>query len=121
MRLFTICSALLFGAIGTFAQSSSNGVPAPQDQNARPELVMESGHHKPVMSIAFGPDSRWLDSASQDTTLKLWAQGTGRERRDSAGHRGMVWKTAFTPDGKILVSSATDGLVKVWDVETGRE
>src|SRR5580704_1529285 len=121
MRVFTICSALLFSAIGTLAQSSSNGAPAPLDQNARPELVMESGHHKPVMSIAFGPDSQWLVSASQDTTLKLWDVATGRELREFAGHRGMVWKTALTPDGTILVSAATDGSVKLWDVETGRE
>jgi WD40 repeat protein len=121
MRLFTICSALLFSAIGTLAQSSSNGAPARQDQNAKPELVMESGHHKPVMSIAFGPDSQWLVSASQDTTLKLWDLATGRELREFAGHRGMVWKTALTPDGKVLVSAATDGSVKLWDVETGRE
>src|SRR5580704_4149685 len=121
MRVFTICSALLFSAIGTLAQSSSNGVPAPGDQNAKPELVMESGHHKPVMSIAFGPDSQWLVSASQDTTLKLWDLKTGRELRAFAGHPGMVEKTAVTPDGKTLISAATDGAVKSWDIETGRE
>lgn len=64
MRPLTLCSALLLSAIGALAQFSSNGVPAPRDQNAKPELVMESGHHKPVMSIAFGPDSQWLVSAS---------------------------------------------------------
>jgi len=121
MRPLTLCSALLLSAIGALAQSSSNGVPAPRDQNAKPELVMESGHHKPVMSIAFGPDSQWLVSASQDTTLKLWDLKTGRELRAFAGHPGMVEKTAVTPDGKTLISAATDGAVKSWDIETGRE
>jgi WD40 repeat protein len=121
MRPLTLCSALLLSAIGALAQSSSDSVPAPRDQNAKPELVMESGHHKPVMSIAFGPDSQWLVSASQDTTLKLWDLRTGRELRAFAGHRGMVWKTALTPDGKVLVSAGTDGAVKLWEIETGRE
>ncbi|MGB9333385.1 MAG: hypothetical protein WCB14_00130, partial [Candidatus Acidiferrales bacterium] len=79
---------------------------------------MESGHHKPVMSIAFGPESRWLVSGSQDTTLKLWDLKTGRELRAFAGHRGMVWKMALTPDGKVLVSAGTEGAVKLWDIET---
>jgi hypothetical protein len=57
MRPLTLCVAFLLTAISTLAQSSSNGAAAPPDQNAKPELVMESGHHKPVMSIAFGPDS----------------------------------------------------------------
>jgi WD40 repeat protein len=121
MRPLTLCVAFLLTAISTLAQSSSNGAAAPPDQNAKPELVMESGHHKPVMSIAFGPDSQWLVSASQDTTLKLWDLKTGRELRAFAGHPGMVEKTAVTPDGRTLISAATDGAVKTWDIETGRE
>ena len=121
MRPLTLCVALLLSGIGTLAQTSSNGVAAPLNREAQPELVMESGHHKPVMSLAFGPDSRWLVSGSQDTTLKLWDLKTGRELRAFAGHRGMVWKMALTPDGKVLVSAGTEGAVKLWDIETGRE
>lgn len=46
MRPLALCSALLLSAIGALAQSSSDGIPAPRDQNAKPELVMESGHLK---------------------------------------------------------------------------
>ena len=73
------------------------------------------------MSIAFGPDSRWLVSASQDSTLKLWDLRTGRELQAFTGHSGMVEKAAVTPDGKVLVSAANDGTVRLWDIDTGRE
>jgi len=121
MRPFSLSLALTFSTLYTLAQLSSSVFAEPLNENAKPDLVMESGHHKPVMSIAFGPGSQWLVSASQDTTLILWDLVTRRELRTFAGHAGLVEKADVTSDGKVLVSAATDGAVKLWDIETGRE
>lgn len=38
----------------------------------RPELILQTGHSRPVDSGAISPDNRWLASGSQGSTVKIW-------------------------------------------------
>ncbi|MDT7687691.1 MAG: hypothetical protein QOE46_450 [Acidobacteriota bacterium] len=88
---------------------------------ARPELVLQTGHAMRVDAIAFGPDSRLVASGSADNTVRLWETETGRELRRLAGHTLYVRAVAFDPGGRLLASGSADGSVRVWDVATGAE
>lgn len=84
-----------------------------------------SAHRKLVRSVAFGPSSKLLASASEDGTVKLWEVATGREVR-TLQHSDRVSSVAFSPDGKLLASGDSifgiaKGTVKLWEVATGRE
>ena len=79
------------------------------------------GHKGVVHSVTFSPDGRTLASASSDTTVKLWAVGTGKERTTLQGHTKEVMSVVFSPDGKALASASDDYSVKLWDLATGKE
>lgn len=83
-----------------------------------------SGHKGNVWAVAFSPNNnRFVASASQDRTIKLWDVIEGREVRTFSGslsrHRGEVLSIAFSPDGKYILSGSSDKTAKIWDVESG--
>jgi dipeptidyl aminopeptidase/acylaminoacyl peptidase len=71
--------------------------------------------------IAFSPDGGRLAVGSDESTIRVFEVGTGKELFTCRGHRAAVYKVVFSPDGKRLASSSDDHTAKVWDAETGQE
>ena len=87
----------------------------------QPDLVLQSGHTQYVKAIAFSPDGRWLASASNDNTAKIWDLERGLELRTLRGHTKGVTSVAFSRDGRLVATAADDNVVKLWDLATGEE
>ena len=78
------------------------------------------GHKDKVISLAFSPDSRFLISASEDKTIKLWNVLTGelvesryawRQRKEDP-----VTSVTYSPNGEFI-ASAFEGYqtIKIWN------
>ena len=88
-------------------------------ENMASRAVLLRGHTGPVFGIAFSRDSRWLVTASNDTTARLWDMRAGDPTaapRVLRGHGGAVSHATFTPDGRWLVTGSFDSTVRLWDV-----
>ncbi|MBK4729554.1 serine/threonine protein kinase [Oxynema sp. CENA135] len=85
------------------------------------ELVRTlKGHRDAVWSVAIGPRSRFLVSASWDCTIQVWNLATGQRLRTLAGHQDAVWAIALSADGNTLVSTSSDRTVKIWHLPSGQ-
>ncbi len=76
-------------------------------------------HHKPVLSMATTPDSKYLVSGSADKTVRVWDVGSGYCMATLRGHFGDVCSVAVTPNGRTILSGGTDRLILCWDFATG--
>jgi WD40 repeat protein len=84
-----------------------------------PLLGTLAGHELGVRAVAVTPDGRWVVSASEDRTLKLWDLAHGVLLRTLGGHRAPVRAVAVTPDGRHAISASYDRTLKLWDLEQG--
>jgi WD40 repeat protein len=108
----------------------------------KPELVLQTGHTKSAIAVAFSPDNNWLASGGKDNVIKIWDLGNGNVLRTLYGHTSNVNALAVSPDGKLLASGsgdindkrdlrtfieggvvggAEDNTVRIWSVQTGRQ
>lgn len=74
-----------------------------------------SGHVDCVLKVKFTPDGKYLSSASEDNSVRVWEINTAKQ----------IWKyeadcyflsCSITSDGKYLAASSRDETIKIWDL-----
>ena len=74
------------------------------------------GHAESIHDLAFSPDGRFLASASQDRTARLWDLESGKEAKRIEEHSDAVHGAAFLDGGKSLATCGADRAVKITDL-----
>ncbi|RPD70198.1 WD40 repeat-like protein [Lentinus tigrinus ALCF2SS1-7] len=82
-------------------------------------LPAMNGHGGSVTSLAVSPDSKYIASGSDDTTIILWDTEDSSVVRKWESGVDIVWHIAFSPDSQRLVCSGSEGRIVVWEVEVG--
>ena len=72
------------------------------------------GHVGSVYQVAWSSDSRYLVSASKDSTLKVWDIKTRKLMFDLPGHADEVYSVDWSVDGEMVASGGKDRQVKLW-------
>ncbi|MGO9109518.1 MAG: protein kinase domain-containing protein [Thermoguttaceae bacterium] len=78
------------------------------------QLVAFRGHSGAVTSALFSTDGRFVVTASDDQTARVWDAATGKEVL-LLRHNGVVQFAVMTPDGR-RVATASD-TVRIWDLQ----
>jgi WD40 repeat protein len=71
-------------------------------------------HDGVILQLAFSSDERFIVSASNDKTLRIWGYSTGELKRTLNGHEDAVNSCAISPDNQIIASGSDDKTIKLW-------
>jgi WD40 repeat protein len=94
--------------------------PAAESRSTNLDVPSIGNHANRVFSTAFSPDGRFVVTASDDGTAKIWNAETGMRLRVIDDHTGWVYLAAFSPDSASLVTANEDGTARVYDVASGK-
>tara|TARA_R110002072_G_scaffold145459_1_gene291874 strand:+ start:21027 stop:28172 length:7146 start_codon:yes stop_codon:yes gene_type:complete len=82
-----------------------------------------NGHEWAVLSAEFSDDGKFVITASEDNTARIWDATNGTELSVLAGHTARVTSVAFAPgeNPTRAVTASQDGAVKLWDTKENKE
>jgi len=67
----------------------------------------------------FSPTGKYVVTAGEDKTARLWDTDTGLFIRDFVGHNERLRQAKISPDEKFLVTISNDNSTKVWNLNSG--
>ena len=73
------------------------------------------GHMGGIESIRFSSDGKYIVSASDDKTTKVWDVTTGICVQTFKGSTQWVRNAIFGPNDYYIASSSADGIIRIWD------
>jgi len=81
-------------------------------------LATLTGHDNWVRSLAVHNNSKYLYSASDDKSLRVWDLEKMRPlRKIQEAHSHFVSSVAFNPSYLVLATGSVDTTVKIWDLK----
>jgi len=117
----TFSMAILLGCAGPSLAQTSAGQQVACPAGDPDSFCTLIGHKNWVRNLTFSPGGKYLASASNDSTIRIWDMATGQSVRTLVGHKHFVSAVAFSPDGKFLVSASFDKTLKLWDLVDNKE
>jgi WD40 repeat protein len=67
-----------------------------------------------VYGVAISHSGKYLATASEDRTVRVWDLATGKPVRSYEGHADYVMAVAFSADDRFLLSASKDRTVRAW-------
>jgi WD40 repeat protein len=87
------------------------------DSETLNQLTILNGHFKPVLSVSFNKDNKYLVSGSSDQMIKVWNVNTQKEIKSLINeHKGTVKAVSFNPTTNTFATTGEDKLIKIWKI-----
>ncbi|KAJ2714086.1 hypothetical protein H4R19_001914 [Coemansia spiralis] len=105
----------------TFASCGNDGaVKVWREGETAAPVKTFTGHKSDINAIRWHASGKYLASASDDGTVKVWSTASDQPVQDLAGHSQQVYLVEWLPraDKAVLASASFDGTVRVWDAHS---
>lgn len=90
-------------------------------EDVRPRLLVQLGHSRNVLSVAYAHDGRTVLTGGDDHTARLWDIVTAKEIRRFEGHSDSVQSVAISVDRQTVLTGSADSTARLWNSVTGVE
>lgn len=84
------------------------------------QIEIQTGHTDTITAMTISSDGKFLITASDDNTAKLWEISTGIILRTFKSN-SPIKTLAADPSNQRLATGSIDGDITVWDLSTGKE
>jgi WD40 repeat protein len=108
-----------FSPDGTTILTISGFTSSLRDSMTGVEIARLEGHLNRVISAVFSVDGRFIVTASEDNTVRIWEARTGSPLFTLVGHSDMVFSAVFSPDGRFVATASFDHTAWIWDAGNG--
>lgn len=100
-------------------------IPGPQgalvvyEMNEKKPIGQLIGHQNTISCIVFNRDNKFLASASDDFSIRIWHGASKNSTNCFYGHSQSITSLDWIDDDKII-SSSMDGSIRVWSLKQNR-
>lgn len=75
------------------------------------------GHSGAVYGLSFYKDNKYLLSASEDKSVRLWSMDTYSALVSYKGHSEAIWDVAFSPTNNYFATGSNDQTARLWSTD----
>ncbi|PWU22157.1 MAG: hypothetical protein C5B50_00090 [Verrucomicrobia bacterium] len=90
----------------------------PPKISAAERVMLARGHSWPITCFDVSSDGKFVVTASEDKTARLWSRKDLQPIGEPLRHNALVNCARFSPDNERVITSTANHLVRVWDVRT---
>ena len=83
-------------------------------------VLLATGHHAPVIEVAFSQDGSMMITVSDDGLVYRWLLDQGEAETALSIEDQKLIDAEVSADGALLATSFEDGRVQVWDLASGQ-
>lgn len=87
---------------------------------SKESVKLFKGHSLPINAVSFSPDGRFVVSASDDRTARVWNIET-RSHISLTGGRAQFVAVAFSTNGSKVAAASADRNIWCWDANNGSD
>ncbi|BAY85315.1 WD-40 repeat-containing protein [Calothrix parasitica NIES-267] len=84
------------------------------------KYIQTLGNHKPIISIAFSDDGRYIAYGSYDGTVTVWDINDNKSVAILQQNYSSPWSLAFSKDSKLLAVGRDSEVIQIWDINTSQ-
>ncbi len=104
-----------------FASTTDDGTVNIRKMDNFDRGILLKGHTAPVRWVSFSKNDRWVATASDDKTGRIWDVETGEVKQILDGHNNPVVDITFIDnEGRRVTTTSINGTTRLWDADSGQ-